>query len=130
MMASVTSEVPGALRVEAVFYQKQDLAGLIWESEDRWDHPLLAYETKRDFRHTQLRFRWRSGGVKPLDALHGLTLTIAGRAAAGSPRARHLRLGNYAVGTPEDDVVTLDFAALNGAILLPGQAPPEGAGAN
>src|SRR3546814_8633810 len=57
MMASVTSDAPGALRVEAVFYRKQDLAGLIWESEDRWDHPLLAYETKRDFRHTRLSFR-------------------------------------------------------------------------
>src|SRR3546814_8525002 len=90
MMASVTSEVPGALRVEAVFYQKQDLAGLIWESEDRRDHPLLAYETKRDFRYTQLRFRWRSGSVKPLDALHGPTLKIEGRDAAGSSSARYV----------------------------------------
>ena len=128
MMASVTSDVPGALRVETVFYQKQDLAGLIWESEDRWDHPLLAYETKRDFRHTQLRFRWRSGGVKSLDALHGPTLTIEGRDAAGSPRAWYVRLWNYAEGTPEDAVVTLDFDALDGGFLLPGEADPVWAG--
>ncbi|SBV33939.1 conserved protein of unknown function [uncultured Sphingopyxis sp.] len=128
MMASVTSELPGALRVEAVFYRKQDLAGLIWESEDRWDHPLLAYETKRDFRHTQLRFRWRSGGVKPLDALHGPTLTIEGRDAAGSPRAWYVRLWNYAVGTAEDAVVTLDFDALDGGFLLPGEADRVWAG--
>lgn len=128
MMASVSDPAPRTLRVEAVFYRKQDLAGLIWESEDRWDHPLLAYETKRDFRRTQLSFRWRSGGVKPLDALHGPTLTIEGRDAAGSPRAWYVRLWNYAVGTAEDAVVTLDFDALDGGFLLPGEADPVWAG--
>ncbi|WP_447750508.1 DUF2460 domain-containing protein [Sphingopyxis fribergensis] len=128
MMASVTSDAPQTLRVEAVFYRKQDLAGLIWDSEDRWDHPLLAYETKRDFRHTQLTFRWRSGGVKPLDALHGPTLTIEGRDAAGSPRAWYVRLWNYAVGTAEDALVSLDFDALDGGFTLPGEADPVWAG--
>lgn len=128
MMASVTSDTPGTLRVAAVFYRKQDLAGLIWEAEDRWDHPLLAYQTSRDFRHVQLRFRWRSGGVKPLDALHGPTLTIEGRDAAGSPRAWYVRLWNYAVGSGEDAVVSLNFDALNGGFLLPGEADPVWAG--
>ncbi|MCA0209534.1 MAG: DUF2460 domain-containing protein [Proteobacteria bacterium] len=128
MIASVTSDTPGALRVEAVFYRKQDLAGLIWEAEDRWDHPLLAYETKRDFRHTQLSFRWRSGGVKPLDALHGPTLTIEGRDAAGDPRAWYVRLWNYAEGTGEDALVRLDFDALDGGFLLPGEADRVWAG--
>ncbi|MBB6427532.1 DUF2460 domain-containing protein [Sphingopyxis sp. JAI128] len=128
MMASVTSDAPASLRVEAVFYRKEDLAGLIWESEDRWDHPLLAYETRRDFRHTQLSFRWRSGGVKPLDALHGPTLTIEGRDAAGNPRAWYVRLWNYAHGTAEDAVVSLDFDALDGGYLLPGEADPVWAG--
>ncbi|KTE00428.1 DUF2460 domain-containing protein [Sphingopyxis sp. H115] len=128
MMASVTAGAPGSLRVEAVFYRKEDLAGLIWESEDRWDHPLLAYETRRDFRHTRLRFRWRSGGVKPLDALHGPTLTIEGRDAAGDPRAWYVRLWNYAEGTAEDAVVNLDFDALEGGFMLPGEADPVWAG--
>ncbi|XMG40689.1 hypothetical protein V6U71_01080 [Sphingopyxis sp. J-6] len=128
MMASVTSDTPRALRVETVFYRKQDLAGLIWEAEDRWDHPLLAYETKRDFRHTQLRFRWRSGGIKPLDALHGPTLTIEGRDAAGSPRAWYVRLWNYAAGTAEDALVSLDFDDLDGGFLLPAEADPVWAG--
>ncbi len=128
MMASVTSGTPGALRVETVFYRRQDLAGLIWESEDRWDHPLLAYETRRDFRHTQLKFRWRSGGIKPLDALHGPTLTIEGRDAAGAPRAWYVRLWNYAAGTGEDALVTLDFDNLDGGFLLPGEADPVWAG--
>lgn len=128
MMASVVTTAPTALRVEAVFYDKADLAGLIWEAEDRWDHPLLAYETRRDFRHVRLRFRWRSGGVKPLDALHGPTLTIEGRDAAGNPRAWYVRLWNYAEGSAEDAVVTLDFDALTGGFLLPGESDPVWAG--
>ena len=132
MMASVvTPHDPGAsrmLRVDAAFYNRQDLAGLIWEAEDRWDHPLLAYETRRDVRHTQLRCRWRSGGIKPLDALHGPTLTIEGRDAAGHPRAWYVRLWNYAEGSAEDAAVTLDFDALNGGFLLPGEADPVWAG--
>jgi len=128
MMASVTGDAPGVLRVEAVFYRKQDLAGLIWEAEDRWDHPLLAYETSRDFRHVQLRFRWRSGGVKPLDALHGPTLTIEGRDAAGNPRAWYVRLWNYATGSGEDALVSLDFDNLDGGFMPPGEADPVWAG--
>ena len=128
MMASVVTTAPDALRVEAVFYNRQDLAGLIWEAEDRWDHPLLAYETRRDFRHTILRFRWRSQGVKPLDALHGPTLTIEGRDAAGSPRAWYVRLWNYAAGSGENAVVTLNFDALAGGFALPGEEDPVWAG--
>src|SRR3954464_10181125 len=63
MMAAATTTAPDALRVDAVFYRKSDLAGLIWEAEDRHDHPLLAYETARDFRLCRLSFRWRSEGL-------------------------------------------------------------------
>ncbi|WP_052072229.1 DUF2460 domain-containing protein [Sphingopyxis sp. MWB1] len=128
MMASVGTKGPRALRIEAVFYNKQDLAGLIWEAEDRWDHPLLAYETSRDFRRTQLRFRWRSAGIKPLDALHGPTLTIEGRDAGGNPRAWYVRLWNYADGSGEDAVISLDFDALDGGFSLPGEAERVWAG--
>lgn len=122
MMASVVTTGATSLRVETVFYRKQDLAGLIWEAADRWDHPLLAYETSHDFRHTQVKFRWRSGGVKPLDALHGPTLMIEGRDAAGEARAWYVRLWNYAEGDPEDALISLDFDALDGGFLLPGEA--------
>lgn len=71
MMAAVTTTAPDALRVDAIFYRAKDLAGLIWEAEDRHDHPLLAYETARDFRSCRLRFRWRSGGIIALDAING-----------------------------------------------------------
>ncbi|HEX8383377.1 MAG TPA: TIGR02217 family protein, partial [Sphingomonas sp.] len=83
MMAAATTPAPDALRVDLAFYRRDDLAGLIWEAEDRWDHPLLAYETARDFRQCRLSFRWRSGGVVPLDAVDGAVLTIEGREADG-----------------------------------------------
>src|SRR4028118_1256756 len=66
MMAGVTTPAPDALRGECVFYKADDLAGLIWEAEDRWDHPLLGYETSRDFRGCRLSFRWRRRGLRAL----------------------------------------------------------------
>jgi hypothetical protein len=128
MMAAVTTIAADALRVDAVFYKADDLAGLIWAAEDRYDHALLAYETARDFRACRLRFRWRSDGVKPLDAVHGPTLTIEGRDADGHPRAWYVRLWNYATGTAEDAEVVLDFAKIDGGFLLPGEADPVWAG--
>jgi uncharacterized protein (TIGR02217 family) len=113
MMASVVTTGPHALRVEAVFYRQDDLAGLIWSAQDRFDHPLLKYETSRDFSKCRLRFRWRSGGVKPLDAVDGPTLTIEGRDAAGAARSWYVRLWNYAEGTPQDAAVELDLGALS-----------------
>ncbi|HEX8584141.1 MAG TPA: DUF2460 domain-containing protein [Allosphingosinicella sp.] len=114
MMAGVTSIAPDALRVECVFYKADDLAGLIWEAEDRWDHPLLSYETSRDFRACVLSFRWRSGGVRALDGVDGPTLTIEGRDESGAARSWFVRLWNYADGAAEDSAVRLDFADLAG----------------
>ncbi len=114
MMASAVTIGPNALRIEAVFYKADDLAGLIWDAEDLWDHPLLKYRTDRDFRRCRLSFRWRSGGLVPLDAVYGPTLTIEGRDAGGAARSWFVRLWNYAQGAPEDATVSLDFAALAG----------------
>lgn len=120
MVATVVSTGPDALRVDAAFLRKADLGGLIWDSADRLDHPLLAYRTDRDYAHTSLRFRWRSSGVVPLDAVNGPTLTIEGKDQSGAPRTWYVRLWNYAQGTGEDALVTLDFARLDG-----GFAPSE-----
>lgn len=124
MLAAATVPAPDTLRIDAVFHTAADLAGIIWESADRLSHPLLSYATDRDYAHTILSFRWRSAGVLPLDAINGPTLTIEGRDAAGAPRAWYVRLWNYAVGTPEDAVVTLPFSALAGGFVLPGEADP------
>lgn len=123
-MASVVTTAPDALRVDAVFQKADDLIGLIWESADRWDHPLLAYDTNRDYARLTLSFRWRSAGVLPLDTVNGPTLTIEGRDAAGNARTWYVRLWNYATGTPTDALVTLPFSGLSGGFLLPGEADP------
>jgi hypothetical protein len=128
MMASVVTTGANALRVDAVFYKSNDLAGLIWEAEDRFDHPLLAYETAKDFRECRLSFRWQSQGLRGLDAVDGPTLTIEGRDQDGSPRSWYVRLWNYAQGAPEDAFVSIDFGNLDGGFLLPAEADPVWAG--
>lgn len=128
MMASVVATATDALRVDTVFYRTDDLAGLIWESADRHDHVLLRYDTARDYRDCRLRFRWRSGGIKPLDARHGPTLTIEGRDESGKARAWYVRLWNYASGTPEDAEVAIDFADLTGGFRFPEDRDPVWAG--
>ena len=122
MMASVVTTAPDALRVACEFHHAGELAGLIWASEDAADHPLLAYETQRDYARCVLQFRWRSGGVIALDEPNGPTLTIEGRDAAGGPRAWYVRLWNYADGAPEDALVTLRFSELESGYALPGEA--------
>ncbi len=124
-----TPETRGrTMRVDCTFYNRQELVGLIWEAEDRWDHPLCAYETARDFRACRLSFRWRSAGMKPLDERHGPTLTIEGRDASGAAKAWYVRLWNYASGTPTDARIALDFGALTGGYLWPDEADPVWAG--
>ncbi|OAO02646.1 hypothetical protein A8B75_11990 [Sphingomonadales bacterium EhC05] len=124
MMASVVTTAADALRVDAVFYNSDDLAGLIWETEDRLDHPLLAYETMHDYARLHWRFRWTSSGIMPLDAINGPTLTIEGRDAAGNPKAWYVRLWNYATGTPTDAQINIEFSKLDGGFLIPGEADP------
>ena len=128
MMASVVTTGPESLRADAIFYRSDDLAGLIWDSADHWDHPLLAYETNRDYRRLTMKFRWRSAGIMPLDAVNGPTLTINGRDATGAAKSWYIRLWNYAVGTPEDAEIMLDFSNLEGGFLLPQEADPVFAG--
>ncbi|WP_221794997.1 DUF2460 domain-containing protein [Aquisediminimonas sediminicola] len=128
MMASVTTNGFDALRVDVVFYKANDLAGLIWDAVDHYDHPLLAYATNRDFRGCKLQFRWRSGGIIPLNQLNGPVLTIEGRDQNGTPRSWYVRLWNYAKGSATDAVVSLDFDAMAGGFLLPREAVPVWAG--
>ncbi|WP_100260222.1 DUF2460 domain-containing protein [Qipengyuania seohaensis] len=121
MMASVVRTAPDALRVDCEFLHEGELAGLIWESEDLLDHPLLAYKTERDYSHCVLRFRWQGAGVLPLDAPHGPTLTIEGRDASGQARSWYVRLWNYATGTPQDARIELRFSDLQAGWSLPGE---------
>ena len=83
-MGSVVTTAPDALRVDLEFHHADELAGLIWDSVDRHDHPLLAYDTDRDYARTTLRFRWRSGGLLALDAP-----VSGGQAGADTATYRH-----------------------------------------
>ncbi|MEM7568155.1 MAG: DUF2460 domain-containing protein [Pseudomonadota bacterium] len=127
MMASVVNTAPDALRVDLSFQRYEDLAGLIWDSEDTLDHPLLRYETKTDYANCQLTFRWRSSGIRTLDVLNGPTLTLEGRDENGVARSWFVRLWNYATGAPDDAIITLDFNAIQAGYNLedaPEDVPP------
>ncbi len=120
-MASIITTGPDSLRVDLELHTAGDLVGLIWESADTLDHPLLAYKTERDYAHTILSFRWQSEGVIGLDQPNGPTLTIEGRDAAGTPRTWYIRLWNYATGTPTDARIKLPFSSLQSGYGLPGE---------
>ena len=124
VVASVVSKSPDEMNIDLVFYRKEDLCGLIWESEDHYDHPLLKYETSRDYSDCILSFRWRSSGIAPLDTLHGSVLTIEGRDKAGASKLWYVRLWNYAQGSGNDAVITLNFDKLDGGFILPSEADP------
>lgn len=119
-MASVVTTGPDSMQIDVELHHEGELIGLIWESEDALDHPLLAYETSRNYSNTSLRFRWQSEGVIALDAVNGPTLTIEGRDAAGNPQTWFIRLWNYAEGTPTDAVITLPFSQIESGFSLPG----------
>ncbi len=121
MMASVTLTAPDTMQVDCEFYTQGDLAGLIWESEDTLDHPLLAYESHRDYSRTTLSFRWQSTGVATLDQVNGPTLTIEGRDEAGQARSWYVRLWNYATGSPTDAQIVLPFSDLASGWAVPGE---------
>ena len=124
MMAALTCPAPDALRIDATFMREGDLAGVIWDSVDTLDHPLLRYATNRDYSHTRLTFRWRSAGVIALNAVNGPTLTIEGSDDTGNPRTWYVRLWNYAQGTATDAQISINFSELAGGFLLPAEAQP------
>jgi len=124
MMSSVVTTGYDSLTVDLVFYRYEDLCGLIWDTVDSIDHPFCQYETRRDYAHTVLSFRWQSTNIKTLEGLNSPTLTIEGRDQTGVARTWYVRLWNYAAGTMADAVITLDFDKLDGGFLLPAEADP------
>lgn len=119
-MASVITTAPDAMQIDIELHHEGELVGLIWETHDALDHPLLAYASNADYSHTSLSFRWQSQGVIPLDQANGPTLTIEGYDSSGQPMTWYVRLWNYAVGSPDDAIVTLPFSHLESGYSLPG----------
>src|SRR5690606_22631191 len=124
--AAVVSEGADKLTVKAIARQDRDFVGLIWESEDRWSHPLHRYEAQPSYRNIRLRFRWRgSPESKALDGDDGPVLTLEPH---GGP-AQYLRLWNHRVlpnpnaadDDPRDQVIEITFDEG----LLTGFTPPD-----
>lgn len=119
-MASVITKSASSIQIDVELHHEGELVGLIWDSVDSLDHPLLAYETNRDYSNTTLSFRWQSQGIVALDAINGPTLTIEGRDASGNAQTWFVRLWNYATGSPTDAFIELPFSALESGFTLPG----------
>ncbi len=119
-MASVITTGPDSMQIDVELHHEGELVGLIWDSVDRIDHPLLAYATSRDYSKTTLNFRWQSEGIIPLNGVNGPTLTIEGRDATGTAQTWYIRLWNYATGSPTDAEISLPFSQLASGFTLPG----------
>ncbi|MBS3962571.1 MAG: DUF2163 domain-containing protein [Sandarakinorhabdus sp.] len=97
MMATVVTTGPNALRMRAVFRTNKDLMGLIWQIEDRFDHPMFAYPRRTDWRGVVISFDWASSGIRAMDRLQSVTLTVETNAGP----IHYVRLWNYRTsGTP------------------------------
>ncbi|KLE34459.1 DUF2460 domain-containing protein [Aurantiacibacter luteus] len=119
-MASIITQRSDTVRVDCEFHHRNELVGLIWDSEDRFDHPLLGYATDRDYSRTTLTFLWTSRDVRHLDEVNGPTLTIEGRDTDGNARSWFVRLWKYAEGAPNRATVTLPFSNLREGWLADG----------
>ncbi|MBK5911471.1 hypothetical protein CCR85_08200 [Rhodothalassium salexigens] len=98
MMATVVTTGPDSLRVMATFRTNRDLMGLIWPTEDGIDHGLYAWPRRKDYRGIELAFDWQATGIRAMDRLQGVTLTV--ETYQGPPH--YVRLWNYATaGTPD-----------------------------
>lgn len=98
MMATVITTGPNAMRVKALFRTNTDLAGLIWKVEDDTDHALFAYPRRKDYRGCVLEFDWASSGIRSMERLQSVTLTVDTYAGV----THFIRLWNYKIsGTPD-----------------------------
>lgn len=106
MMATVVTTGPNSLRVKATFRTNRDLMGLIWEVEDRDDHGAYAYPRRKDYRGCVLEFDWASSGIRPMDRLQSVTLTVE----TFTSGTHFIRIWNYKTsGTPDACHVRIVF---------------------
>ncbi|WP_257554152.1 hypothetical protein [Sphingobium sp. CFD-2] len=98
MMAAVTGG-PASIKMDAVFFERGHLAGLIWESADKLDHATTRYDTDKDYRNCTLAFDYALiGDIRPIDEIGGPTLTIEGRDASGSAMTAYVMLYHCRTG--------------------------------
>lgn len=118
-MACVVSH-PGESRLTATatFGRKGDLVGLIFTTADPSAHVAHRRHDVGDYSRCTLRFRWRSTGLVPLEAVNGPTLTIEGKDGSGADRTWYVRLWNYAVGSGTDAFIELPFDELKAGFAI------------
>lgn len=123
--AGVVTEGADGLVVRALYRNDRDFVGLIWETEDRFGHPLHRYEAQPSYRGCRLRFRWIGDAQsKPLDVEDAPVLTIETYGGA----VHYVRLWNHRVlpnphaadDDPFDQTIEIDFDGLRS-----GFAPPD-----
>lgn len=106
MMATMITTGPNAMRMKAIFRTNRDLMGLIWEVEDRDDHGMFAYPRRKDYRGCILEFDWASSGIRAMDRLQSVTLTV--QTYTGG--THYVRIWNYKTsGTPDACHIRLVF---------------------
>lgn len=77
MTASVVTKSNEAFSVQGHFRTSNDLAGLIWETEDTHSHSALKYPTKPSFKDVALSYDYEVNGyTEPLDSGQASALTI------------------------------------------------------
>lgn len=122
-MACVVSHAGEArLTANATFGRKGDLVGLIFTTVDAAMHVAHRRHPIADYSNCTLRFRWRSNGILPLEAVNGPTLTIEGKDQSGAERAWYVRLWNYATGNGQDALVELPFNELKSGFQISEQS--------
>jgi uncharacterized phage protein (TIGR02218 family) len=106
MMATLITTGADAMRMKAVFRTNRDLMGLIWEIEDRDDHGAYAYPRRKDYRGCALEFDWASSGIRSMDRLQSVTLTVETFAGV----THYVRIWNYKTsGTPDACHISMVF---------------------
>lgn len=120
MIASLTTDGE-TLICDGIFYKSNDLVGVIWESEDRWDHPWTAYDTNKDYSNCVLEFVMNLSGDTPdIDDVNGPVLTIQ-----SGERTWFVRLNNYKVsGSATSAEIRLDFDDLAGGFEMDDPVDP------
>lgn len=100
MTASVVTQNENSFSVQGHFRTTDDLAGLIWETEDTHSHESLKYPTNPNFKNVSLSYDYAlSGYTEGLDSDKASALTI--QTVDGD--IHYIRLWNYVTNRPEDE---------------------------
>ncbi|MDO3678677.1 non-contractile tail sheath protein [Paenibacillus ehimensis] len=100
MIASAVTTSENSFVVSGNFRRNTDLAGVSWETRDRYSHKKFRYPTITSFKDVKLSYNYEvSGYTAQMDGIISPTLTIE----TNSGENYFVRLWNYVVDRPLDD---------------------------